>query len=383
MRQRLILTLFTIIFVLLLIAIAIRSGIFKSALNIPGIKNTAQSSQTTENSHSFETTLIRCLEDLEVPKSQIPKNLSPTDSLLNLKISVPKGKPMEWVIWFISSTLSSAGYHLQDCSFESERKGAYLHLTSTQKKNLPELQIKISRSSIFFSQTAKMAILVEDFGFKADETTVRFLSFPEPVTVSMVSSRRLSTWTAQIANEYKKEILIMLPMEPLPKSFSRYDQSQIKIHYPEEKIKTIIKEATDAIPSFAGFCNFYGNRVLEDSRVMKIVFNEIQKHHGYFVITSESKKSMAETIARKMKLPYQKIDYTINADNSASTISDSLRYCAVLAQKTGSVLIRGRASDSFITALHNTLPQLKQNGIQLVYVSEILNHPGEGQLLTD
>lgn len=289
---------------------------------------------------------------------------------------------MEWVIWHISSSLVSAGYRLKDCSFESEKKGAHLHLKPTGK-NLPQLKLKVLRSTTFFSQTAKMAILVEDFGFKADQTTVGFLSFPEPISVSMVSSRRLSTWTAQIANEYKKEILIMLPMEPLPKSYSRYDETQIKIHYPEEKIKTIIKEAAEAIPSFAGFCNFYGNRVLEDSRVTKIIFKEIQKQHGYFIITSESKKSIAESMAKKIRLPYQKVDYTINSDNSAALIADSLRYCAVIAHKTGKVLVRGRASDSFFTALQNTLPQLKQNGIQLVYVSEILNHPGEGQLLTD
>lgn len=380
MRQRLILTFFSVIFVILLVKIAIRSEIFQSNFNLDfASKNNPQSAN---KELSFDSVLIRCFQDLEVPKSQIPKTFSSPDSILNIKISVPKGKPMEWVIWYISSSLASAGYGLKDCSFESERKGAFLHL-ETQKKNLPQLKLKVFRSSTFFSQTAKMAILVEDFGFKADQTTAAFLSFPEPVSVSMVSSRRLSTWTAQIANEYKKEILIMLPMEPLPKSYSRYDETQIKIHYPEEKIKTIIKDATEAIPSFSGFCNFYGNRVLEDSRVMKIIFKEIQKHHGYFIITTNSKKSIAESMAKKIRLPYQKIDYTINSDNSAEIIGDSLRYCAVLAQNTGKVLVRGRASDSFITALQNTLPQLKQNGIQLVYVSEILNHPGEGQLLTD
>jgi polysaccharide deacetylase 2 family uncharacterized protein YibQ len=380
MRQKLILTFFSVIFLILLTVVGIRSNYFQSnfKLSLAG----KQKSLSVKKETSFDSLLIRCFEDLEVPGSQIPKNFSSQDSALNIKISVPKGKPMEWVIWYISSSLASAGYSLKDCSFESERKGAYLHLKS-QEKNFPQLKLTVLRSSTFFSQTAKMAILIEDFGFKADQTTVKFLSFPEPLSVSVVSSRRLSTWTAQIANEYKKEILIMLPMEPLPKSFSRYDGVQIKIHYPEEKIKSIIKDAAETIPSFAGFCNFYGNRVLEDSRVMKIIFKEIQKHHGYFVITSESKKSIAESMAKRINLPYQKIDYTINSDNSAEIIGDSLRYFAVLAQKTGKVLVSGRASDSFITALQNTFPQLKQNGIQLVYVSEILNHPGEGQLLTD
>ncbi len=380
MRQRLILTFFSLIFFILLIIIGIRSDYFQSNFKLTLASKKKPHSFNKEI--PFDSVLIQCFKDLEVPESQIPKNISSLDSVLDIKITVPKGKPMEWIIWYISSSLTSAGYRLKDCSFESEKKGAELSYNA-QKKNLPQLKLKVLRSSTFFSHTAKMAILVEDFGFKADQTTAAFLSFTEPVSVSMVSSRRLSTWTAQIANEYKKEILIMLPMEPLPESYSKYDGIKIKIDYPEERIKTIIKDATDAIPSFAGFCNFYGNRVLEDSRVMKIIFKEIQKHHGYFIITSESKKSIAESIAKKIQLPYQKIDFTINSDNSAEIIGDSLRYCAVLAQKTGKVLVRGRASDSFITALQNTLPQIKQNGIQLVYVSEILNHPNEGKLLTD
>lgn len=329
-----------------------------------------------KNIHSYETVLEKCFEDLEIPKSQIKSNFFPEDSLVELKIAVPRGKPTEWIIWFISSSLSPAGFKLTDSKFESEIKGANLQLTPL-KKNLPKLNIRIVRSSSFFSQTAKMAILVEDFGFEANETTVGFLSFPEPLSVSMVSSRRLSTWTAQIANEYKKEILIMLPMEPLPKSFSRYDQTQIKLHFTEDKIKTIIKEATDAIPSFAGFCNFYGERILQDSRVMQIVITEVQKHHGYFLITENVKKSTAESMVKKMKIPFEKIDYTINTNKSVASIQDSLRYYAILAQNTGKVLIRGRATNSFFTALNNTLPQLKQNGIRLVYISDILNHPAE------
>lgn len=380
MRLRSILLIFSIIFIILLSLIIIKSKVISTTPlnNLLTIFQNKNSSPGTsdKNDTSFESILNKCFDELEVNPSQVHKNFNPKDSILTIKVSVPKGRPTEWVIWFIASKLSAAGLQLTDSQYESERKGATVHF-SPQRADIPHLKVQIQRSSSYFSQTAKMAILVEDFGFEANETSVGFLSFSEPLTVSMVSSRRLSTWTAQIANEYKKEIVIMLPMEPLPAAFSRYDKSQIKLHYPEEKIKTIIREATDAIPSFAGFCNFYGSRVLQDSRVMQIIFSEVQNHHGYFIITESGKKSIAEQMAKKQNLPFQKLDFTINTENSASVIADSLRYCAIIAQNTGKVLVRGRPTASFITALQNTLAQLKQNGIRLVYVSEILDHPAE------
>lgn len=379
MRLRFLSFIFIIAFITFSVLLGKRSGFFTvTTTKIQAVfknkKDTAEGRD--KNNHTLDSVLSKCFEYLEVPKSQISRVFFPEDSLIEIKILVPKGKPVEWIIWYISSTLNSTGLRLSDSQYESEKKGAVAYFTPVQD-NVPKLKIKIQRSSAFFSQTAKMAILVEDFGFEPTESSVGFLSFPEPLSVSMVSSRKLSTWTAQIANEYKKEILIMLPMEPIPKTFSRYDKTQIKLHYPEEKIKSIIKEATDALPSFAGFCNFYGSRVMQDSRVMQIVFEEVKKHHGYFVITAEDKKSVAVQLARKIKIPYEKIDYTINTDISAATIEDTLRFYAILAQNTGKVIIRGRASSSFITALQNTLPQLKQNGIRLVYISEILLHPQE------
>ena len=108
---------------------------------------------------------------------------------------------------------------------------------------------------------------------------------------------------------------------------------------------------------------------------MKIIFKEIQKHHGYFIITTDSKKSIAESMAKKIRLPYQKIDYTINSDNSAEIIGDSLRY-NVLAQNTGKVLVRDARILYHRTSEHSPS---SSNWNTTGTVSEILNHPGEGQ----
>ena len=382
MRLRLIVSIFISALLFFAILLGIRFGNFKKLFGFDTKivsflqLKTEPSGKKSKNTSSHDQIIKECFKKLEIPDSQIKRRFYLEDSTLSISISVPQGKPMEWIIWFISSSVTKAGYLVDDCYYPSEKNGCKIEFSST-KPELPKLNIQVNRSSAFFTHTAKMAILVEDFGFEADQTTIGFLSFSEPLTVSLASPKKLSTWTAQIANEYKKEIVILLPMEPLPGTFSKYNSSVIMVHYPEDQIRSMIAQMTDAIPNFAGFCNFYGDRVLADSHVMSIIYDEVKKNHAYFLIDPGTRKSIAETLAKKMEIPYENITFSINTDLSAAAIQDTLLHFALIAQNKGSVLLKGKASPSFLAAVTNTKNLLHENGIRLVYASEIIKHPEE------
>lgn len=374
MRFRIIFSTVLTILLFLAILLGIRFGYLDKVVTFLKISHQENKkvipAKPVKNHLSLDSALAQCFRDLEISQNQVTKKLIPEDSTLQIKFQVPRGKPMEWIVWFVSSCMLKADYINIDCIYHSEQKGCRLEFKSLIPDQ-PGIAMHIIHSSAFFSKTARMAILVEDFGFSADETTIGFLSFPEPLTVSMASTKKLSTWTAQIANEYHKEIIVMLPMEPLPAS-SRYSKSAIMVHYPEEKIRSILNAAAEAVPHLAGFSNYYGQKVLEDTRVMEIIFSEINKRNSYFIMTPETRKSVSKPLAGKMNIPFGIIDFTINTDLSAATIQDSLHHYAIVAQNKGNVILKGKASPSFIKALKNALPGLKQYGIGLVYVSEIV-----------
>ncbi len=166
---------------------------------------------------SFDGILQSLYAQLEIKPESVKRSFTPEDSLLTIKIEVPRGKPMEWIIWLFTTSLGKSGYTVENCTFSSEERGCTIML-NPQKYNAPKLFIKINRGKTYYSQTAKLAILIEDFRFNADKSTIDILSFSEPLTLSMRSEKKLAASTAQIANEYKKEIIILQPMEPVPKS---------------------------------------------------------------------------------------------------------------------------------------------------------------------
>lgn len=371
---------FSLIFLIFLSLLGFRSGKIQQLsfqlINKYFPKNSLEHPEFSKRDLSVDQTLKNCFDELEITESNIKRQFSPEDSTISYEISVPRGKPMEWVVWFLFSHLKKFNYLIKDCEYSTRRNSCQVSFTS-KSRTRPILHFKIARSPVFFSKTARMAIIVEDFGFEADNTTVNFLSFPHPLTVSLVSNAKLSVWTAQIANEYKKEIIILLPMEPLPKSHSTYKESTIMVHYPQDQIVSMFENAAESVPNFAGFSNLGGNRVMADSRVMKLLFSQIEKRHGYFIINPTTRKSVANILAQKMQIPFENIDFTIDTNRSSEEILESIRHFILSAHKTGKVLIKGKATDSFIQALNDAITVFKHNGIELVYVSEIIRHPEE------
>jgi polysaccharide deacetylase 2 family uncharacterized protein YibQ len=333
-------------------------------------KDNKQVDDTVRTSVKFEQQLMEQLHKLEVNNQNIKRTVSKQDSAIEIKTSIPRGKPMEWVIWTITSGLKDAAYTMDDCYFESESKGCRIQF-SCKEKGSPRFVLILLRSSAYFTSTAKMAIFIEDFGFQADETTVKYLSFPEPLTVGLLPEKKLTTWTAQIADEYKKEIVLMLPMEPVPNAFAKQSSSVIMVHYTEDKIKQIVSDAMEKIPNFNGVSNYYGSRVLADSKVVSLLFDQFVSRKSYFLYYPQNRNISINEAVKSTGIPFVSIDVQIDTTFSVGRIQDTLRHCAMIAQKTGTVVVSSKALGSFIQALTNEIPVLKQNGIRLVYISEL------------
>jgi uncharacterized protein len=372
MKLKIILILVLLIAIAVIVTVLIKPELIPfHGLSLNGIsKAKKQDNDTVRVAVRFEQQLMEQLHKLEVSNQNIKQTVFKPDSAIEITTSIPRGKPMEWVIWMITSELKDAPYTMDDCYYESETKGCRIQFSCKEKGN-PIFVLILMRSSAYFTSTAKMAIFIEDFGFQADETTVKYLSFPEPLTVGLLPEKKLTTWTAQIADEYKKEIVLMLPMEPVPAAFAKQSNSVIMVHYTEDKIRQLVTDAMERIPNFNGVANYYGSRVLADSKVLSLLLDQIGSRNSYFLYFPQHRNTSINDVAKNSGTPFVSVDIQIDTTFSVVQIQDTLRHCAMIAQKTGTVVISSKPHSSFIQALTNEIPVLKQNGIRLVYISEL------------
>jgi len=296
------------------------------------------------------------------------------DSGLEIKAQVPRGEPLEWIIWRLSAVTEGTTYRVADCIVDEQERSFRIEYAAENPRK-PAIVVTATALQRFYSRTARLAVLIERFGGAADQTAAACLSFPEPLTFAVIPSQKLASLMAQIAREYKKEVLIQLPMESAAGPIKDSSDLRIMVHYPEEQIRKILDKAMRLAPDFAGFCNYAGSRVLDDSRVTRILFDEIKKRNACFVALNPPPGSVAAGVAKSAGCAFSAADGYIGPELSSAQIGKALEHYAAMAQANGEAIVTGQANAGFITALGNKVSFLKQNGVKLVFVSEIVKNP--------
>lgn len=369
---------FTVFLVALASLLVLRAYIDSDISAVPGrlrrlLGSTPSDSTRTRPLTRFESKLFEALGELEVREEEIETRFFLEDALREIEAAVPRGRPLEWVVWHVMQSTDGTSYRVTDCVLD--RNGACRIDFESSNDSDPATVVTITRANRFLSDAATMAVLLEEFDFGADQTTIDILSFPEPLTLSLVPDKEKAGWTAQAATEYNKEIVIAVPLESHTVPRSKAPSPMIMVHHEEDKIRRTIDDFAKIIPQFSGFCNLLGSRACEDSRVMRIVLEEVKKRHGYFVDTREARGSVTAELADQLGVPYAEVTASVAKGDDGEHIEEQLRHQCLVAQKRGRLLLRAPATQAFISALTNVHGVLRRNGVRLVPVSEIVNQP--------
>jgi polysaccharide deacetylase 2 family uncharacterized protein YibQ len=335
------------------------------------LKKNAPAPHTTSSRSVLENNILSRLAELEIPKSAVTIRTLGPDSVKEIRSNIPQGRPLEWIVWHLSRAIEGTQWRVGDCFCSPDAQKCTIRFTLSSRRE-KVLVLSLRRTSRYFSGSAKLAIMITDFSFAADRSTVAFLSFPHPLTMAILPSPTLSTPTATISGEYKKEIVALLPMEGADCSPHYRRAPMIMVHYPEERVRSIISDAAAAVPSFSGFSNIGGTRVLADSRITDILFSEIRKKCGYFIERPATKKSLCASQARRYSVATALIDHCIDTAQSAVAIGEALLRYGEEARKRGVCLVSCAPAEKLLGALETALPELTRVGVALVYVSELL-----------
>lgn len=319
------------------------------------------------------TNLKIVLSELEADTADISSQLFLEERTRELEVRIPRGLPPEQVVWMLSTAVDRTAYQLSDCVRLSE--DAYHLLFSSRRASDEKIRLMFSWASRYYSRTARIAFLIQNFGFEANKTTTDILSYPQPLTVSLVPTEGTSAWTARIADHYRKEIVILLPLEPRQRVSSPYADRTLLVHQSEHELVAAISDAAEAIPNFTGFANLWGSRFLEDSRATSVLLSQVKRRNGYFVDAESTPASLAPELARTLGLPCRQVDASLERGLNAQALAERMPLLVTRAQRNGSLLVTVEPSSAFIEALQDSEAMLAHNGVKLVYVSQIVIHP--------
>ena len=224
----------------------------------------------------------------------------------------------------------------------------------------------------------RASIVIDDLGQDlkpADE----LLKIPYPLTFSILPNLPASRETAVAANAAGREVMLHLPMEPLAAQVNP-GEGAIRVGMRSPEVDRLIEGDLASVPYAAGVNNHMGSRATSDPALMAEVMKELASRRLYFIDSRTAASTVAFDAARQTGIPaFYRSVFLDDTENVEYTLAQLQRFRAAVEQH-GEALAIGHPHPTTITALHEFLPQLGRDDIELVPASQLAVAPGAARL---
>ena len=144
------------------------------------------------------------------------------------------------------------------------------------------------------------------------------------------------------------------------------------INMPPKEIRALLKEEIESVPGIKGVSNHMGSKATENKDTMKVIFDELKKRRLYFLDNVVTDNSVCEEIARQSGVRITQRSVFLDNESDEGYIENQLRHTAEIAAKTGSAVGVGHDRVNTVRVLGRIIPELKTEGFQFVYLSEMV-----------
>jgi polysaccharide deacetylase 2 family uncharacterized protein YibQ len=217
----------------------------------------------------------------------------------------------------------------------------------------------------------RVAIVIDDLGY--DGRLARsFLALQEPLSFAVLPHATFSKSIARQVHEAGRDLLLHLPMEPKGHPEVNAGEGVLLVAMNDGVLLERLRENLAALPFVAGINNHMGSRFSEDEDKMRVVLGEIKQRGLFFVDSRTSAESRGYGLAVQMGIPAAERDAFLDNIQSPQAIGSELRRLAQLARLKGKAVGIAHPHEVTLEVLRQVLPQLHQEGIELVPVSQVL-----------
>jgi polysaccharide deacetylase 2 family uncharacterized protein YibQ len=225
----------------------------------------------------------------------------------------------------------------------------------------------------------RVAIVIDDFGGDDREGVKALMGLPIPVTAAVMPFQTFTRQDASEAAALGQQVIIHLPMEskePIPQSW--YGPKPILLSCTYEEAKQITDEAIADMPEAVGINIHMGSGVSENEILIQAVMDACLENDLFFLDSYTSVNSVCEKVAAKQGTLFLRRDIFLeNGHKNKDYILKQLRSAAQLAQVQGDCVVIGHAGPEGGTvtaeAIRDILPYFEKEGVQLTFVSELID----------
>lgn len=216
----------------------------------------------------------------------------------------------------------------------------------------------------------RVAIVIDDFGYTTANLETLF-SAKQPVTFSILPNLPYSAKVSDSARTRGYEVILHLPLEAHRKDVKE-EPDTIKTGMSRNEVIAKLSKQISGVPGIVGVSNHMGSKATEDRALMTDIMAYIKKKNLYFFDSKTSDRSVAEDVARSLKVPTASRDIFLDNDSETSAIESQMLELRRFAFKRGRAIAICHDRKTTIKVLAKMMPELAREGIEFVPLSKMV-----------
>jgi polysaccharide deacetylase 2 family uncharacterized protein YibQ len=252
------------------------------------------------------------------------------------------------------------------------RTKQHLHLTFQARTLIYSLLLcATSISTNCFAEANRYAsIIIDDIG-NNQKTAQQIIDLPASITLSILPSTTYARAIAQRAKDSQREVMLHLPLQSIKNH--KTSPGTLKLHMTETEFLQQLREDIAAVPHISGINNHMGSLLTRHPGYMSWLMNEIANNGDLFFVDSKtSSLSIAAKIADEYAIPNMSRDVFLDPDHHAGTLDKQFKRFINIVNRRGYALAIAHPYPETIAFLREHLDELKQQGIEIVPVSQLI-----------
>lgn len=217
----------------------------------------------------------------------------------------------------------------------------------------------------------RMAIIMDDLGHEM-HSAKSLIDIQMPVTFAILPYTAQANSVARIAHQNGYEVMLHIPMEP--RGYPAIDPGPDALlkSMGSVALKNQLRKWLDEMPYVVGGNNHMGSRLTEEADSMAAVMEVLRERGLFFVDSRTSADSVADIEARRVGVPTTLRDVFLDNVREVPAIAREIRKLAGMARRRGSAVGICHPYPETLEALRQEAEVLRQQGIDVVPVSELL-----------
>jgi polysaccharide deacetylase 2 family uncharacterized protein YibQ len=216
----------------------------------------------------------------------------------------------------------------------------------------------------------RLAIILDDLG--SDRAAAESIfAMPYPLTISVLPNHEHSREIANEALLRGYQVMLHLPMQSLANESP--EKEELRPGMSSAEVQKLLGEMVDSVPNAVGVNNHQGSQATADPALMHELMPAVRNLNLFYVDSRTTAATVAFDTAKRDGVPtaFRNVPF-LDDVQEASAVQKQLQLALRGAKEKKAAIAIGHPHPATLEALRSFLPSAQENGVQLVFVSELV-----------